>query len=54
VFGIPPAVAIAASLARRARDLTLGIAVLAIAVARDPNFALLPAVRSALHPRRPE
>jgi putative membrane protein len=52
VFGIPPALAIAASLARRARDLALGIAVLAIAVARDPNFALLPALKSALQSRR--
>ena len=31
VFGIPPAVAVAASLARRARDLTLGVATLGIA-----------------------
>jgi hypothetical protein len=30
VFGIPPAVAVAASLARRARDLTLGVATFGI------------------------
>jgi putative membrane protein len=35
VFGIPPAVAVAASLARRARDLTLGAATLTIALGTD-------------------
>jgi glycosyltransferase 2 family protein len=35
VFGIAPAAAVAASLARRARDLTLGAAVLGIAVGTD-------------------
>lgn len=35
VFGIAPALAVAASLARRARDLTLGAATLAIAVGTD-------------------
>lgn len=35
VFGIAPAAAVAASLARRARDLTLGAATLAIAVGTD-------------------
>jgi glycosyltransferase 2 family protein len=51
VFGIPPAVAMAASFARRARDLTLGVAALGIAAGVDPNFSLAPAIRSALHPR---
>jgi putative membrane protein len=41
VFGIPPAAAIAASFARRARDLALGVATLGIAVVGDANFALL-------------
>jgi glycosyltransferase 2 family protein len=35
VFGIAPAAAVAASLARRARDLTLGAAVLGVAVSTD-------------------
>ena len=35
VLGIPPAVAVAASLARRARDLTLGAATLAVAIGTD-------------------
>ncbi len=35
VFGIAPAAAVAASLARRARDLTLGAGVLAVAVGTD-------------------
>ncbi|HUA23786.1 MAG TPA: lysylphosphatidylglycerol synthase domain-containing protein [Steroidobacteraceae bacterium] len=35
VFGIAPATAVAASLARRARDLTLGAAVLGVAVGTD-------------------
>jgi len=35
VFGIAPAAAVAASLARRARDLTLGAATLAIAIGTD-------------------
>jgi putative membrane protein len=40
VFGIPPAAAIAASFARRARDLVLGIGTLGIAAAGDANFTL--------------
>jgi len=40
VFGIPPAVGIAASLARRARDLALGFATFAIAALVDDNFSL--------------
>jgi putative membrane protein len=36
VFGISPAAAVAASLARRARDLTLGVATLGGAVGTDP------------------
>jgi putative membrane protein len=39
VFGIPPAAAIAASFARRARDLLLGAGTLGIAAIGDPNFA---------------
>lgn len=39
VFGIPPAAAIAASFARRARDLLLGIGTLGIAAVGDPRFA---------------
>lgn len=38
VFAIPPAGAVAASLARRARDLTLGAAVLALAVGTDRSI----------------
>jgi putative membrane protein len=41
VFGIPPATAIAASFARRARDLALGVVTLGIAVIGDANFAVL-------------
>lgn len=41
VFGIPPAAAIAASFARRARDLVLGVATLGIAAVGDANVALL-------------
>jgi putative membrane protein len=41
VFGIPPAVAIAASFARRARDLVLGVGTLGIAALRDTRSALL-------------
>jgi putative membrane protein len=51
VFGISPAVAIAASLARRARDLTLGVATLAIAVPGDPTL-LPPSLRWALRFKR--
>jgi glycosyltransferase 2 family protein len=51
VFGIPPAVAVAASLARRARDLALGVVTFAMAVPGDPTM-LPPALRSALHLRR--
>jgi len=39
VFGIPPATAIAASFARRARDLVLGVTTLGIAVVGDDSFA---------------
>ena len=39
VFGISPAAAIAASFARRARDLVLGVAILGIATVGDANFA---------------
>jgi len=38
VFGIPPAVAIAASFARRARDLVLGVGTFAIALPGDPSL----------------
>jgi putative membrane protein len=41
VFGISPAAAIAASFARRARDLVLGIGTLGIAPLADTNLALL-------------
>jgi hypothetical protein len=41
VFGISPAVAIAASFARRARDLVLGVGTLGIATVGDANFAPL-------------
>ena len=40
VFGIPPGAAIAASFARRARDLVLGVGTLGIAAVGDTNFAL--------------
>jgi hypothetical protein len=41
VFGIPPAAAIAASFARRARDLVLGVGTLAIGAVGDTDFAIL-------------
>ena len=41
VFGIPPATGIAASFARRARDLVLGVGTLGIAAVGDANFAIL-------------
>jgi uncharacterized membrane protein YbhN (UPF0104 family) len=41
VFGIPPAAAIAASFARRARDLVLGVGTLGIAASGDAGSALL-------------
>jgi putative membrane protein len=41
VFGISPADALAASLARRARDLVLGVGTLGAAAAGDDNFAPL-------------
>jgi putative membrane protein len=41
VFGISPAAAIAASFARRARDLVLGVGILGIATVGDANFAPL-------------
>ena len=40
VFGIPPAAAVAASLARRARDLVLGVGTLGIVVVGDADFAV--------------
>jgi putative membrane protein len=40
VFGIPPAEALAASFARRARDLALGVGTLGLAALCDDNFAL--------------
>jgi putative membrane protein len=46
VFGIPPPTAIAASFARRARDLVLGVGTLGVAALGDANSALL------THPRR--
>jgi putative membrane protein len=42
VFGVPPAAAVAASFARRARDLALGIATLGIAAVADANLTLPP------------
>jgi hypothetical protein len=39
VFGISPAAALAASLARRARDLVLGVGTMGIAAVADDNFA---------------
>jgi len=39
VFGVSPAAALAASLARRARDLVLGVGTLGIAAVADDNFA---------------
>jgi putative membrane protein len=41
VFGIPPAAALAASFARRARDLLLGLGTLVIAAVGDTDFAIL-------------
>jgi putative membrane protein len=41
VFGVPPAAAIAASFARRARDLALGVGTLGIAAVGDTSSALL-------------
>jgi putative membrane protein len=41
VFGISPAAALAASLARRARDLVLGVGTMGIAAVGDDNFAPL-------------
>ena len=41
VFGVPPAAAIAASFARRARDLVLGVATLGFAAVGDASSALL-------------
>jgi putative membrane protein len=51
VFGIPPAAAIAASFARRARDLVLGVGTVGIAAVGDADFA--PATLTALRGRRP-
>jgi hypothetical protein len=41
VFGISPAAALAASLARRARDLVLGVGTMGIAAVGDDHFAPL-------------
>lgn len=41
VLGIPPATAVAAALARRARDLALGMATLGVAVSAGAGFAAL-------------
>jgi len=51
VFGIPPAAGIAASFARRARDLLLGVVTGVIAVAGDANLA--PTTLASLRPRQP-
>lgn len=51
VFGIPAAAGIAASFARRARDLLLGLATLTVAVVGDTNLA--PAAVAALRARQP-
>jgi hypothetical protein len=51
VFGIPAAAGIAASFARRARDLLLGLATLAAAALGDTNLA--PSAVAALRPRQP-
>jgi putative membrane protein len=53
VFGISPAAAIAASLARRARDLVLGVAVLGIATVGDANFTPLTLSTLKLRQRPP-
>jgi putative membrane protein len=55
VFGISPAAAIAASFARRARDLVLGVGVLGIATVGDANFApqTLSMVKLRQPPREP-
>jgi putative membrane protein len=50
VFGIPPAAAIAASFARRARDLVLGVLTVGIAVIGDASFA--PATLTVLRGRQ--
>ncbi len=56
VFGIPPAAGIAASFARRARDLLLGMATLALAAAGDANLAAsaFAALRRGRRPRAHE
>ena len=51
VFGLPAAAGIAASLARRARDLVLGVATLAVAAVGDTSLA--PSAVAALRPRQP-
>ena len=51
VFGISPATAIAASFARRARDLLLGVATLAAAAVGDANLA--PSTLASLRARQP-
>jgi putative membrane protein len=51
VFGLPAAAGIAASFARRARDLLLGLATLAVAFVGDTNLA--PSAVAALRARQP-
>jgi putative membrane protein len=53
VFGIPPAAAIAASFARRARDLVLGVGTVGVAAVGDANFvsATLTVLRGRQRPR---
>jgi putative membrane protein len=53
VFGISPAAAIAASFARRARDLVLGVGTLGIAAVGDANFAPLTLTMLKLRQRPP-
>ncbi len=52
VFGLPPALAIAASLARRARDLLLGTVTLGTGVAADRALRIAPLLRSDERSRR--
>jgi putative membrane protein len=54
VFGISPAAAIAASLARRARDLLLGVGTMGIAAVGDANFGPLTLSMLRLRQRPPE
>jgi len=52
VFGLPPALAIAASLARRGRDLLLGILTLAAGLSADRSLSIAPPVRPGERERR--